>query len=109
MSTVVSKSTHDQSKPSELSWWYASTAALFGQRAKVEMPELTTSQAVRSYEVHPNVLNRLILMGRLAARKNADGHWLISKDFLERWNRQRVRRAPKPLQQANSALAEMHP
>lgn len=60
------------------------------------MPELTTSQAVRTYEVHPNVLNRLILLGRLSARKNQDGHWLISKESLERWNSQRVRRSPRP-------------
>jgi hypothetical protein len=56
------------------------------------MPELTTSQAVRAYEVHPNVLCRLILTGRLTARKNADGHWLISKESLEQWDRNRVRR-----------------
>lgn len=59
------------------------------------MAEMTTSQAVRAYETHPNVLNRLILMGRLKARKNSDGHWLIKKESLERWNRERVRRAPK--------------
>lgn len=55
--------------------------------------ELTTSQAVRAYKTHPNVLHRLILVGRLIARKNTDGHWLISKDSLERWNRNRQRRA----------------
>jgi hypothetical protein len=60
--------------------------------------ELTTSQAVQAYGVFPGALHRLILMGRLEARKNADGHWLISKKSLERWNRQRVRRAPKPKQ-----------
>lgn len=59
------------------------------------MAEITTSQAARTYETHPNVLNRLILMGRLKARKNADGHWLISAESLERWNRRRVRRTPK--------------
>jgi hypothetical protein len=59
------------------------------------MSELTTSQAVRAFEIHPNVLNRLLLMGRLKAHKNADGRWLISKESLERWNSQRVRRAPK--------------
>jgi hypothetical protein len=59
------------------------------------MSELTTSQAVRTYKTHPNVLIRLILMGRLTASKNADGHWLISKDSLERWNRQRVRRGQR--------------
>jgi hypothetical protein len=62
------------------------------------MGELTISQAVRTYETHPNVLNRLILMGRLKARKNADGRWLINRESLDRWNRQRVRRAPKPEQ-----------
>lgn len=59
------------------------------------MPELTTSQAVREYKTHPNVLTRLILLQRLEARKNSDGHWLISKASLERWNRTRVRRKPK--------------
>ena len=62
------------------------------------MDELTTSQAVRAYDVHPVFLNRLILMGRLKAHKNADGRWLISKESLERWNRQRVRRASRPEQ-----------
>jgi hypothetical protein len=57
--------------------------------------ELTTSQAVQAYGVFPNVLHRMILMGRLEARKNADGRWLISKKSLERWNRKRVRKAPK--------------
>jgi len=59
------------------------------------MAELTTSEAVRAYETNPVVLLRLITMGRLEARKNADGRWLISKDSLERWNSQRVRRTPK--------------
>ena len=67
------------------------------------MAEMTTSQAVRAYETHPNVLNRLILMGRLKARKNSDGRWLINRESLERWNRQRVRRAPKPEQTAVAA------
>jgi Helix-turn-helix domain len=64
------------------------------------MNELTTSQAVRAYKTHPNVLIRLILLGRLKARKNADGRWLINRESLERWNRQRVRRTPKPEQAA---------
>lgn len=54
--------------------------------------ELTTSQAARAYQTHPNVLNRLILIGRLVARKNADGHWLINRESLERWNTTRIRR-----------------
>lgn len=60
------------------------------------MAEMTTSQAVRTYGAHPNVLLRLILTGRLKARKNADGRWLISKESLDCWNRQRVRRARTP-------------
>jgi predicted site-specific integrase-resolvase len=55
--------------------------------------ELTTSQAVQMYRVFPNVLHRMILMGRLEARKDRNGRWLISKDSLERWNQNRVRRA----------------
>ena len=62
------------------------------------MAEVTTSEAVRTYEVHPNVLNRLILLRRLEARKDENGHWLISKKSLERWNRTRVRRMPKSQQ-----------
>jgi hypothetical protein len=67
--------------------------------------ELTTSQAVRAFKTHPHVLHRLILVGRLNARKNADGHWLISKGSLERWNRQRVRRVRKPEQFAVATTA----
>ena len=67
--------------------------------------ELTTSQAVQAYGVFPNVLHRMILMGRLQARKDANGHWLISKESLERWDRQRVRRAPKQEQIAVAAGA----
>ena len=65
------------------------------------MAEMTTTQAVRAYETHPNVINRLILMGRLKARKNADGRWLIEKKSLERWNRQRVRRGPRQTAEAS--------
>jgi hypothetical protein len=57
--------------------------------------ELTTSEAVRAYETHPNVLLRLILTGKLKARKNSSGHWMITRESLDRWNRQRERRAPK--------------
>jgi hypothetical protein len=65
--------------------------------------ELTTSQAVRAYKTHPHVLHRLILVGRLIAHKNADGHWLISKESLDNRNRQRVRRDPKRVQAALGA------
>ena len=56
------------------------------------MVELTTSQAVRAYRTHPNVLNRLILLGRLQAHKNADGRWLISQESLDRWSATRIKR-----------------
>jgi hypothetical protein len=59
------------------------------------MGELSTSEAVRVFGTHPNVLNRLILMGRLDARKNPDGsgRWLITRASLDRWNSRRVRRS----------------
>ncbi|MGC1492270.1 MAG: helix-turn-helix domain-containing protein [Candidatus Acidiferrum sp.] len=69
--------------------------------------ELTTSQAVRKYGVFPNVLHRMILMGRLEARKDADGRWLISTQSLERWNRKRVRRAPKVRNEVTPALTHV--
>jgi predicted site-specific integrase-resolvase len=67
--------------------------------------ELTTSQAVQTYGVFPNVLHRMILMGRLKAHKDANGHWLISKDSLERWNRNRTRRTARTKQAEVSATA----
>lgn len=58
--------------------------------------ELTTSQAVRAYEVHPITVLRLILTGKLEAKKDQNGRWLIRKDSLDRWNRQRrVRKGSK--------------
>jgi hypothetical protein len=69
--------------------------------------ELTTSQAVRAYGVFPNVLHRMILMGRLKARKDADGRWMISKESLERWDRTRVRRVPKPKRPERAVAANV--
>ena len=67
--------------------------------------ELTTSQAAREYQTHPNVLNRLILTGRLIAHKNVDGHWLISRESLEHWNATRVRRTPPHQTRIMGAIA----
>jgi hypothetical protein len=67
--------------------------------------ELTTSQAMQTYKVFPNVLHRMILLGRLEARKDANGHWLISKKSLERWDRQRARRVPRAAEGAVAATA----
>jgi len=71
--------------------------------------ELTTSEAVQTYGAFPNVLHRMILMGRLEARKDSNGRWHISRESLERWDRTRLRRVPKPSQQATSELAVVHP
>jgi len=70
--------------------------------------ELTTSQAVQAYGVFPNVLHRMILMGRLQARRDERGHWLISKESLERWNSRRVRRARNSQQEVSAELTESH-
>jgi hypothetical protein len=58
--------------------------------------EITASQAARKYGVFPHVLYRMILMGRIQARKDEDGRWRITTESLERWNQQRVRRVPRP-------------
>ena len=70
----------------------------------LQLMQARLSQAVRAYETHPNVLTRLILMGRLIARKNSNGHWLISRESLERWNARRVRRTPGPSSSSRSPL-----
>ena len=60
------------------------------------MPEvLTSSEAVRTFSMHPATVLRLILTGRVKAKKDLNGRWLIEKKSLERWDRQRVRRAAK--------------
>jgi hypothetical protein len=57
--------------------------------------EIKVSQAIRDYTVYPSVLHRLIAMGKLRARKDGDGRWLIERDSLENWNLLRLRRAAK--------------
>ena len=56
--------------------------------------ELTTSQAVQRYRVYPNVTHRMILLGRLKARK-VDGRWLITEKSLQEWDKTRERRPRK--------------
>lgn len=65
---------------------------------------LTTTEAVRQFQMHPATVLRLILTQRVAAHKDANGKWLVRRSDLERWNRQRVRRAPKP-EQAGIAVS----
>jgi hypothetical protein len=57
--------------------------------------EVTTSDAVRQFQMHPATVLRLILTQRVEAHKDADGKWLIRLCPLGRWNRQRLRRALK--------------
>jgi hypothetical protein len=58
------------------------------------MNELTTSEAVRAFQMHPATVLRLILTQRVTARKDGNGRWLIQRADLENWNAQRVRRTP---------------
>lgn len=67
------------------------------------MNELTTSEAVRAFQMHPATVLRLILTQRVTARKNRDGRWLIQRADLEEWDAQRVRRTP--VRESNSARA----
>ena len=69
------------------------------------MEVITTSEAVRQFEMHPATVLRLILTQRVTAHKDGNGKWLIQRSDLEKWNRQRVRRARKPEQAAFAAGA----
>ena len=60
------------------------------------MEVLTTSEAVRQFQMHPATVLRLILTQRVAARKDENGRWLVSRADLERWNRQRGRARAHP-------------
>lgn len=59
------------------------------------MQVLTTSEAVRQFQMHPATVLRLILTQRVSAEKDANGRWLIRRSDLEAWNRKRQRRAPR--------------
>lgn len=60
------------------------------------MKEISTSEAVRRFAMHPITVLRLIQTGKLKARKNENGHWQIEIASLERWDRERKRRQRKP-------------
>jgi predicted site-specific integrase-resolvase len=57
------------------------------------MAELTTSEAVRIYGIHLATVFRLILAGKVKARKDRNGRWLIRSESLDCWNRQRGHKA----------------
>ena len=57
------------------------------------MEVLSTSEAVRQFQMHPATVLRLILTQKVAATKDGNGRWQIRRSDLERWNRQRIRRA----------------
>jgi Helix-turn-helix domain len=69
------------------------------------MEVLTTSEAVRQFQMHPATVLRLILTQRVAAHKDPNGKWLVRRSDLERWNSRRVRRAPKA-EQMDPAVVE---
>ncbi len=71
------------------------------------MEVLTTSEAVRRFQMHPATVLRLILTQRVTAHKDANGRWLIRRSDLERWSRQRVRRIPKQEQGAEAVHASV--
>lgn len=53
---------------------------------------LSTTEAVRLFQMHPTTVLRLILTQRVAAEKDQNGRWLIRRSDLEAWNR--TRRSP---------------
>jgi hypothetical protein len=59
------------------------------------MNELTTSEAVREFQMHPATVLRLILTQRVRGRKDCNGKWLIQRPDLEAWNRTRRGRSPQ--------------
>jgi hypothetical protein len=72
------------------------------------MEFVTTSDAVRLFRMHPATVLRLIVTQRVEAHKDLNGKWLVRHSDLERWNSRRLHRAPKPLQQADSDIPEVH-
>lgn len=49
------------------------------------MHELTTTEAVRTYGMHPATILRLILTRRVTARKDSNGRWRIRRRDLDAW------------------------
>jgi hypothetical protein len=54
------------------------------------MESLGTIAAARKYSTHPNTILRLIALGKLDARKDANGKWRILRSALENWQHERV-------------------
>lgn len=69
------------------------------------MDFLTTSEAVRQFQMHPATVLRLILTQRVSAHKDGNGRWLVRRTDLEHWDAQRVRR-PQPTQNAEPIQTE---
>ena len=72
------------------------------------MEVMTTSEAVRQFQMHPATVLRLILTQRVSAHKDANGKWLVQRADLERWNSRRVRRTPRVTTETHPGLAEAH-
>jgi len=56
------------------------------------MNEMTTREAIKTYDIGANLLYRWITRGEIATRKDSNGKWLIRKDSVEKRNRVRLAR-----------------
>ena len=65
-------------------------ASLTWKKAMSEF--LSVNQAARAYSIHPGVLLRLLVIGRLDGRKNNEGHWRIPRKALEQYAQKRAER-----------------
>ena len=68
---------------------------------------LTTSEAVRQFQMHPATVLRLILTQRVAAKKDANGKWLIRRSDLETWNRNRQPKPQTTVRKASGGFAQV--
>jgi hypothetical protein len=71
------------------------------------MEVVTTSEAVRQFQMHPATVLRLILTQRVTAHKDPNGKWLVRRSDLERWNSRRVRKAAPSAKQTDPVVAEV--
>ena len=76
-------------------------------------PELTALEAAKALSVRLNTLYLLIYEGKLEARKDGNGRWLIGREGLKQWrdaarkhNQRRVHgTAPLPEQNKTNEVA----
>ncbi len=68
------------------------------------MSELSVNQAARAYSIHPGVLLRLLIVGRLDGKKNEDGHWRIPQKSIDRYLAKREERRSRLAEAARGKL-----